>query len=222
MERDRIARELHDTLLQGFQMLVLRFQVITDTISPESPARGLLEDSLSRAERTLQEGRDKVSALRSENESGNDLAVELAQFGRELGSGNQTTFQFTVEGKPRQIHSVIYEEIQMIAREAIANSFRHASATAIECVIQFAPRHFFFVCRDNGCGIPDKVLKTMSRGGHWGLLGMEERAKKIGAVLHISRGDTGGTVVGLKLRGKIAYAASGRSRVFGFFSHRRQ
>lgn len=221
VERDRIARELHDTLLQGFQMLVLRFQVIADTISPENPARPLLEDSLSRAERTLQEGRDKVVALRSESESGNDLAVELAQFGGELGSGSKTTFQFTVEGSPRQIHPVVYEEIQMIAREAIANSFRHASATAIECVIQFAPRHFLFVSRDNGCGIPDRVLTSKSKDGHWGLLGMEERAKKIGGVLRISRGDTGGTEVGLKLRASIAYAANGRSKVFGFFSHRR-
>ena len=220
MERDRIARELHDTLLQGFQMLVLRFQVITDTISPENPARGLLEDSLSRAERTLQEGRDKVSALRSETESGNDLAVELAQFGRELGSGTQTSFQFTVEGNPRQIRPVVYEEIQMIAREAIANSFRHSSATAIECVIQFAPRHFFFVCRDNGCGIPDRVLEARGKGGHWGLVGMQERAEKIGAVLHINRGDTGGTEVGLKLRASIVYATNARSRVFGFFTHR--
>jgi signal transduction histidine kinase len=222
MERDRIARELHDTLLQGFQMLVLRFQVITDSISPENPARGLLEDSLSRAERTLQEGRDKVVALRSETESGNDLAVELAQFGRELSPGSQTTFRFTVEGNPRQIHPVVYEEILMIAREAIANSFRHASATAIECVIQFAPRYFLFVCTDNGCGIPYKVLETKSKDGHWGLLGMEERARKIGAVLHINRGDTSGTRIRLKLRAGIAYAANSRSRVLGFFNHRRR
>ena len=221
-ERDRIARELHDTLLQGFQMLVLRFQVITDTISPENPARRLLEDSLSRAERTLQEGRDKVVALRSETESGNDLAVELAQFGHELSSGSKTTFQLTVEGNPRQIHPVVYEEIQMIAREAITNSFRHASATAIECVIQFATRHFLFVSRDNGCGIPDRVLQTRSKDGHWGLVGMEERAQKIGAVLRIGRGDTGGTEVALKLRAGIVYAGNARSRVFGFFSHRRQ
>ena len=192
MEREQIARELHDTLLQGFQMLVLRFQVIADTISPENPTRKLLEDSLSRAERTLQEGRDKVSTLRAETESGNDLASELAQFGRDSSAESRTAFQLTVEGNSRAIHPVVYEDIRMIAREAIANSIRHAKATAIECVMQFAPQHFLFVCRDNGCGIPEKVLETKRNDRHFGLAGMKERAGKIGAVLHISRAETGG------------------------------
>ena len=205
MERERIARELHDTLLQGFQMLVLRFQVIADTMSPGSPARKLLEDSLSRAERTLQEARDKVGTLRSGTEPAKDLALELAQFGRELSGENLTAFQFTVEGNPRPIQPVVCEEIQMIAREAIANSFRHAAATSIECVIQFTAGRFSFVCRDNGCGIPENVLETKNKNGHWGLVNMEERARKIGGVLRISRGATCGTKVELKLRAGIAY-----------------
>jgi signal transduction histidine kinase len=213
-ERERIARELHDTLLQGFQMLVLRFQVITDTLSPESPVRGLMEDSLSRAEQTLQEGREKVTALRSESESGNELAVELARFGRERNAGSQTTFQLTMEGNSRKIRSVLHEDILMIAREAIVNSSRHANATTIECVIQFAPRYFLFVCTDNGCGIPEEVLENRGKQGHWGLVGMEERARNIGGVLRISRGEAGGTQVELKLRATIAYAVNGRFNLF--------
>lgn len=213
MERDRIARELHDTLLQGFQMLVLRFQVIADTISAESPTRALLEDSLSRAEATLQEGRDKVSALRSDGTLRKDLAVELAEFGRELGVTSRTTFQVTVEGNPISMQPIVSEEIQMIAREAIANSFRHASASSIECVLQFAPQHFVFVCRDNGLGIPENVLETKDKGGHWGLVNMAERARKIGAVLYIARDGTGGTEVRLKLRAGVAYATNPRSRL---------
>lgn len=220
MERDRIAREIHDTLLQGFQMLVLRFQVIADTISPDDPTRELLEDSLSRAERVLQEGRDTVTTLRSDTETGNDLAVKLAQFGRELSEQSRTPFQLTVEGNPKAIHPVVSEEIQMIAREAIANSFRHARATSIECVIQFAPRHFLFVCRDDGCGIPDKVLSTMTKDGHWGLIGMKERASKIGAVLSIARGGSGGTEVELKLTAKIAYSTKTRAGFLGLFRRR--
>ncbi len=222
MERDRIARELHDTLLQGFQMLVLRFQVISDMISTENPVRTLMEDSLSRAEGTLREGRDKVSALRSESESGNDLAVDLGRFGHDLNTGSHTAFQLTVEGGSRTIHSVVYEDIQMIAREAIANSSRHAGGTMIECVIQFAPRHFRFVCRDNGCGIPEEVLEAKSKHGHWGLVGMEERAKNIGGMLRISRSETGGTEVELKLRAGIAYTANAPSKLFRIFRRRRK
>lgn len=222
IERDRIARELHDTLLQGFQMLVLRFQVIADTISPENSTRALLEESLSRAERILQEGRDKISTLRSDTEPPMDLAAELAQFGRELSSGGEATFQFTVEGNLRTIQPIVGEEIQMIAREAIANSFRHAAATSIECVIQFAPRHFLFVCKDNGRGIPNNVLETKNKNGHWGLVNMAERARKIGAVLHVTRDGTGGTEVRLKLRAGVAYAANSRSKLVRFLKLRRK
>jgi len=222
LERDRIARELHDTLLQGFQMLVLRFQVIADTISPESSTRSLLEESLSRAERTLQEGRDKVSNLRSGAEPLNDLAVELAQFGRELSAEGATSFRFTVEGNSRPIQPIVGEEIRMIAREAIANSFRHAAATSVECVIQFAHRHFLFVCKDNGCGIPENVLETKNKDGHWGLVNMAERARKIGAVLHITRDGTGGTEVRLKLRAGVAYATNSCSKLVSLLKHRRE
>jgi signal transduction histidine kinase/streptogramin lyase len=221
-ERERIARELHDTLLQGFQMLLLRFQVTTDTLPPETQARKQLEDSLSRAEKTLQEGRDKVSTLRSEIDSGKDLASELAQFGREVSTGSQTTFLFTAEGNPRVIHPVVYEEVWMIAREAISNSFRHANATLIECVMQFSSRHFSFVCRDNGGGIPDTVLKTKSKSGHWGLVGMEERAKKIGAELHIGRGEIDGTEVKLTLRAGIAYTANTHPGILRLLRRQRQ
>ena len=110
----------------------------------------------------------------------------------------------------------------MIAREAISNSFRHANATIIECVMQFSPRHFSFVCRDNGRGIPDTVLKTRSKNGHWGLVGMEERAKKIGAELHIGRGDIDGTEVKLTLRAGIAYAANDRPGILHLPGQQRQ
>lgn len=217
-ERERIARELHDTLLQGFQMLVLRFQAITDTISSEHPSRSLLEDNLFRAERTLEEGRDRVNILRSETSTSNDLASELAQFGREMSAGSETQFQLTIEGSPTAIRPIVYEEIRIIAREAITNSFRHANAGLIECVVRFAPRHFSFICRDDGCGIPEGLLGAGTKDGHWGLVGMNERAEKLDAVLHISRGKVCGTEVELKLKASITYAASAHSRLIHFFS----
>ncbi|WP_047495498.1 sensor histidine kinase [Terriglobus sp. TAA 43] len=207
MERDRIARELHDTLLQGFQMLVLRFQVIADTIAPENHLRSMMEDSLSRAEHSLQEGRDKVGALRSESEPGDDLAADLARFGHEATAESESKFRLTIEGGARPIHSVVYEDIQMIAREAITNASRHAGATIIECVIQFAPRHFLFVCRDNGCGISKDMLEGKGRRGHWGLIGMQERAANIGGSLRVTPVETGGTQVELRLKSGIAYAS---------------
>lgn len=211
IERERIARELHDTLLQGFQMLVLRFQVITDTLSPDNPATHLLEESLVRSEQALQEGRDRVSALRSEVESGNDLSMEIRRFGEDLSQASSTVFQLAVEGNPVPMQTVVHEEVLLVAREAIANAFRHARATTIKCQVIFARRHFVFVCSDNGCGIPDSILGAKKIPNHWGLTGMQERAQKIGAALHITPADPCGTRVELKLRSAIAYAKWGSS-----------
>jgi len=211
MERERIARDLHDTLLQGFQMLILRFQVITDTLPPDNPTTELLEESLKRSERALQEGRDRVSALRSEADFGEDLLAEIRRFGKDLSSGSTTTFELSVEGRPTELQGVVHEEIRLIAREAIANAFRHAQATMVRFELSFARRHFGFTCSDNGCGIPRDLLEGKKIRNHWGLVGMEERARKLGAVLHISSAVPCGTKIELKLRSAIAYIPNSES-----------
>lgn len=208
MERERIARDLHDTLLQGFQMLLLRFQVITDTLVADNPAKSLLEESLLRSERTLQEGRDRVSALRAEAESAEDLTADLRQFGQQLSSGSSTTFQFSVEGTPTALQAVVHEEVRMIAREVITNAFRHAGATRIECQINFARRHFVFLCSDNGRGISEPEVNAKESRKHWGLVGIRERSRKIGAVLRIGSAEPSGTKIELTLSARIAYAAN--------------
>jgi signal transduction histidine kinase len=216
IERERIARELHDTLLQGFQMLVLRFQVITDTLSPDNPATGLLQESLMRSERALQEGRDRVSALRSEAEPGDDLVAEIQQFGDNLSAGSTTAFHLSVEGTPTTLQAVVHEELRMIAHEAIANAFRHAGATTIKCQLKFERRHFTFICSDDGCGIPEGMFGTKKLRNHWGIVGMQERTRKIGAALHIQPADPCGTKIELKLRAAIAYAGNMESALVRF------
>lgn len=222
MERDRIARELHDTLLQGFQMLMLRFQVIADSIPEDNPARDMMEKTLTRADHVLIEGRERVRDLRSEPGHGEDLAHNLAEHGHELRRQFSTDFQFAVEGNPRPIRPVVRDEIEMIAREAITNAFRHAQATRIECVIRFVSRSFTFTCRDNGIGIDPQFLSGRGRTGHWGLVGMKERAQKIGASLSVERGDAGGTEIELRLRARTAYAQESRNSFWSIFKRRQK
>lgn len=216
MERERIARDLHDTLLQGFEMLVLRFQIITDNMSPDNPSRVFLEDSLARSEQTLKEGRERVSSLRADVESGEDLVEDLRCFGENLAQKTTTLFQLRVDGTPTPLGSIVHEEVRMIGREAIANAFRHAQATIIDCRVVFSRRHFILVCADDGCGIAKAVLGSEKIRNHWGLVGMQERAGKIGALLHLGSGNHGGTTVELKLAADIAYAGRRRSLLSRF------
>ena len=205
-ERDRIARELHDTFLQGVQSLILRFQVATDAIPPTEPARSMLESTLERADKVLNEGRERVRDLRSENDKDEDLEKCLQALSEELGQGRSALCRVTSEGKCRPLHPVVREEFEAIAREAMYNAFLHSQATEIVCEVEYGKRYFRFVCRDNGVGIDPQILSLGGRSGHWGLKGMRERAKKIGATLQMQSGPNGGTRLELKLRARVAFA----------------
>src|SRR5262249_50612775 len=138
-ERERIARELHDTLLQGFQGLMLRFQAVMDGLSMEQPARQQMNAALERADEVLTSGRDRVRDLRTLS-SANDLADSLTSAAETALSGENVTFQLQVEGTPRVLHPVVSEELAAIGREAIFNCSQHAHATRIEAGLTYDRR----------------------------------------------------------------------------------
>ncbi len=189
-ERTRIARELHDTLLQSFQGLMLRFQVAHDEL-PGRPAeaRKTLENALDHAAQAITEGRDAVQGLRSSTVVTNDLAQAISSLAEELdgrrdglephgmlcGGGRQAA------GRPSDPRDEIYR----IAGEALRNAFRHARARRIEVDIEYGERQFRLRIRDDGKGIDPEVLEEQGRAGHWGLAGMRERAQLIGGQLDI-------------------------------------
>jgi signal transduction histidine kinase/ligand-binding sensor domain-containing protein len=209
-ERTRLARDLHDTLLQSFHGLMLRFQVV-DKLLPEGKAKEQLERTLDLADRAIAEGRSAVYDLRLS--AMNDLAEAVNAVGNELSNDNDATFNLTVEGPTKDLHPIIRDEIYQISREALSNAFRHAHARHIETEISYEPRAFRLRIRDDGEGIPAEVL-DQGRAGHFGLPGIRERASQIGAELTIwSRPDTG-TEIDLSLAGAIAYGTpSARSRI---------
>jgi hypothetical protein len=122
----RIAREIHDTLLQSFQGLMLRFQIVDDLL-PAGKAKEALQKALERADQAIAEGRDSIHDLRSSTVIGHDLGVAVAALGDELASEDSATFGLTVEGMPRNVPSILRDEIYRIAREAVRNAFRHAA-----------------------------------------------------------------------------------------------
>jgi signal transduction histidine kinase/ligand-binding sensor domain-containing protein len=205
-ERERIARELHDTLLQGFQSIILRFQVTANAIAPGDTARSMMEDTLSRADAVLIEGRQRVRDLRSQENSDGDLADELRCFIADSEQENSGRFHFDVEGEEIPLHPVVREEIFAIVREALINAMQHSQASEIACKLQFDRKQFLCECCDNGIGIDPEILAAGGKRDHWGLIGMRERARKVGAEIRVQRMPERGTRVDVRLPARIAYA----------------
>jgi signal transduction histidine kinase/ligand-binding sensor domain-containing protein len=209
-ERERIARELHDTLLQGFQGLMLRFQSVADRIPPGEPLRNVVDEALDRADAVLIEGRDRVRELRTAA-GGDDLAQALMAAAGEITMDPPVRFDLTIEGSPRPMHPIVCEEIQRIGEEAIRNAFQHAQASKVLGTIAYHAHQLRFDIRDDGIGLPADVAAAGERPGHFGLTGMRERAARIGGILTIVSREGAGTEILLSIPGRAAYVAK-RSR----------
>ena len=222
-ERTRIARDLHDTLLQSFQALLLRFQAGINMLAQRpAEAREVLEDAVDRASQAIAEGRDAIGALRMSTVEKNDLAVAIKTVAEELARGpdNQasTPFQVLVEGTPRNLHPILRDEVYRLVTEALRNSFRHAAAGNVEVEIRYDEKYFRVRVRDDGKGIPSDVLRGDGREGHYGLHGMRERAKLVGGKLTIWTELDSGTEIELVIQGASAYVKS--ARPFWYFGKR--
>jgi ligand-binding sensor domain-containing protein len=205
-ERTRIARDLHDTLLQSFQGLMLHFQVAVDRL-PWGEAKEALEKALEQGDQAIMEGREAIHDLRASTVVTNDLPQAVQALGDELTSQDSAAFRLVVEGAPRNLNPILRDEIYRIAREAVRNAFRHAQARRIEAEIMYGERQFRVRIRDDGRGI-DPAVAGEGRAGHYGLPGMRERAKRIGAELSVWSGIGAGTEIGLDVPGAIAYGTA--------------
>jgi len=202
-ERMRIARELHDNLLQTVQGFMLSLQAVSE-IMPAGTAKSKFENTLEIGDRAIREGRQAIQDLRSAS-STNDLTEAVRVLGDELASGNSASFRLVVEGPTRELHPIVRNEIYGIAREALRNAFTHACATRIEAEISFDNRLLKLRIRDDGKGITPDIAEQ-GNAGHYGLAGMRERARQIGSKLVILSGPETGTEVELSVPGLAAYA----------------
>lgn len=214
-ERTRIARDLHDTLLQSFQALLPRIQAGINMLAARpDDARKVLEDAADHASEAIAEGRDAVQGLRLSTVEKNDLALAIRTLGEELASAatntSSPTFTVVVEGSSRDLHPILRDEVYRLATEALRNAFRHAAAQNIEVEIRYDEKYLRLRVRDNGKGIPTDVLSGDSREGHYGLPGMRERAKLVGGKLTIWTEVDGGTEIELNIPGAKAYVKSAR------------
>jgi signal transduction histidine kinase/ligand-binding sensor domain-containing protein len=205
-ERERIARELHDTLLQGIQALVLRFQAAANRVDPNHPARRLMEEALNSADPIMIEGRKRVTDLRATVEPPDALPQALQAAGQELARDHpDIAFRLTLHGTPRELHALVYEEAYWIGREALLNAFYHAEARVIRAELHYGNRELLFRFVDDGRGIPPQILRDGGVPGHWGLRGMRERARKIDAQLRMASQPANGTQIVLRISAAAAY-----------------
>jgi signal transduction histidine kinase len=212
-ERTRIARELHDSLLQGFQGLMFRLQAVRELL-PGRPgvAAESLDTALQMGDQAIGEGRDAVQNLRSATFEEGDLATVLAALGAELAVGVAPKvtpdYRVMVEGRPRELNPDVRDDIYRIAREAVRNAYQHANAQNIETEITFGDTDLSVRVRDDGIGVDPTILAGGHRAGHWGLPGMRERSASIGGRLNVWSDRNAGTEVELRISVAIAYAKS--------------
>jgi signal transduction histidine kinase len=204
-ERERIARDLHDTLLQGMQGLVFKFQAATERLPSSDSNRDRLEEALDLADEVLEDGRSKLAGLRGFGPDRQELFAALTAVGQSLAVDQSVKFHGELEGESKMLHPVVREEAYRIGAEALTNSFNHAKARSIELEIRYGTAALSLLVRDDGIGIEENALVETGRAGHFGLVGMRERAAKISSHVEIFTRPGAGTEVQLRVPATMAY-----------------
>ncbi|MDL2407766.1 two-component regulator propeller domain-containing protein [Rhizobium calliandrae] len=209
-ERNRIARELHDSLLQGVHGLMFSLQAVRNLL-PEQPdkALALFDIALEKGDQAILEGRNAVHDLRDSYLTEMDLSEAIAQLTNELeklGPQPPPTIEVAVEGETRHIVPAVRDEVYRVAREALRNAIVHSGATRIECEFVYGRHMFSLRVGDNGKGLDERIVDAGVRKGHWGLPGMRERAESIGGTMEVLSRSGRGTEIVVNIPAKTAYA----------------
>jgi signal transduction histidine kinase/ligand-binding sensor domain-containing protein len=212
-ERTRVARELHDTLLQSFNALLLRFRTVHALLS-KSPdeARQVLESALDQTRQALTEGRQAVQGLRHSEVETQEFTEAVRTLAEELASdpalASGAEVRLNIDGTPRPLRPYIRDEIYRIASEALRNALRHAGAVRIEVQLAYGKRRFELRVRDDGKGIDPRFLCDAGLPGHFGLRGMRERAQTIGGEFKLWSAPASGTELALSVPAALAYGTA--------------
>jgi signal transduction histidine kinase len=199
-ERTRLARELHDTLLQGFTGITLELQAMQRSmIEAPREAAITLARVLTTSDATLREARQMVWDMRAPELDHHDLAEALESAARQATADTPIALDVVIEGIRRRLDIGIETTALRIGREAVVNAVKHAEPTAITISLSFAEKRVSLVVKDNGRGCDAQMLEEAVAGGHWGIRGMQERAARSGGTLDIRGGPGSGTEVALVL-----------------------
>lgn len=205
VERETVARDLHDTFLQGIQGLILRFHTGTQQLPPDHPVRKSFEEALRQSDQVMLEGRGVLSRLRTKQMKPETLTDSYAAIGQGFRSLWPAQFNLMLSGQRRDLDAVVQEELEKTGREALFNAYRHARASRIEVEIHFGIFELTVRFRDDGVGIDPSILREGSAPGHYGLAGMQERISRVGGRMELWSGAGAGTEIEIRIPDRIAY-----------------
>jgi signal transduction histidine kinase len=221
-ERARIARELHDTLLQGFMGASLLLHAAVEQTPADSPSKPSLTRALRLMRQSIDEGRVVLQGLRSATTTSMSLEHVLSGLWDEFRSDSGLLFRMLVSGRSRALRPAVQDQVYLIAREALVNALRHSEATSIEAEVEYLPGRLRVVVRDNGRGIDPEMVRSGRRDGHWGMASMHERAENMGARLKIRSRAAAGTEVELSVPNHSAFEQQPSQRPLGWLESIKQ
>jgi signal transduction histidine kinase/ligand-binding sensor domain-containing protein len=211
LERERIARALHDSWLQDVHGLVLKFSGLSKGLPQQSPTRERMEELLEQADGVLVSGRNAVMGLRAASIQSDDAEQAFANLGERLQRDHSAVFTLRIRGAMRPLDCAAWEEIYYVGYEALHNAYRHAAAARITLTLDYGVTHFALLVRDDGIGLPPEVRAHGSRNGHWGMVGMRERARMVDGSISLPSPNGVGTEICLQIPAARAYAAGTRA-----------
>lgn len=200
-ERERLARELHDSLLQGLLGVSLQLQATAAQAPANSPGTPGRDHVIARIQHVIGDARRILLGLRSSTMGSMSLEQAFSSLMDEFSPGHGVQFRAFVSGQPMALRPAPQKQIYLIGREALINALRHAEATSIEAEVEYRPRWLRIRVRDNGRGIDPETIRS-GRQAHWGLAGMRERAAGIGGQFRIRTRLGAGTEVQVWIPGR--------------------
>jgi ligand-binding sensor domain-containing protein/two-component sensor histidine kinase len=197
-ERNRIAREIHDTLAQGFVAVSIQLEVISRLLPGSvEAAEGMLGQTRTLVQSSLAEARRSIWKLRSEGPEKGDLASKLTKMVAQVTALTKMKIRFQVAGPYHKLPERVESELIKIGQEAVTNVVRHAGAKNIEIGLIYDAKKLTMTISDNGRGF-EGAVKAAGPEGHFGLQGMRERAAQIGAELTVTSTPGQGTRISVE------------------------